>query len=119
MCNDAVEVDPLQVYDIPDYLKTQKMCENVVRRDPYSIQFVPDWFVTKEQREIRHNDDDYCTDDELIEWYKRYEKGKAQKAKVKEELIPVVWCLDRVMYEVVEVTDICFKKLSDTNISAV
>ena len=52
MCNDAVEVDPLQVYDIPDYLKTQKMCENVVRRDPYSIQFVPDWFVTVEQRGV-------------------------------------------------------------------
>ena len=24
MCNEGVEVDPWQLYDVPDYLKTQK-----------------------------------------------------------------------------------------------
>ena len=67
------------------------MCDDVVQRDSYSLQFVPDWFVTQEQLEIWHDDDDYCTDDEIIEWYKRYEKRKAQKASIKEGLLPIAW----------------------------
>ena len=79
MCNDDIDVDSWSLYDVPDYLKTKKMCDNVVQRGSYSLQFVPDWFVTQEQLEIWHNDDDYCADDEVIEWYKKYEKRKAQK----------------------------------------
>ena len=56
------------------------MWDDVEQRDSYSLRFVPNWFVTQEQLEIWHGDDDYCTDDEIIEWYKRYEKRKAQKA---------------------------------------
>ena len=52
MCNEAVDVDPWKLYDIPDYLKTQKMCDDVVQRDPYFLQLVPDLFVTQEQLEI-------------------------------------------------------------------
>ena len=33
----ALEVDPWQLNNIPDYFKTQKMCE-----------FVPDWFMTQQ-----------------------------------------------------------------------
>ena len=69
MCNEAVEVNPWQLYDVPDFLKTEEMCDGVVRRDSYLLQFVSDWFVTQEQLEIWHDDDDCCTDDELIEWY--------------------------------------------------
>ena len=69
MCNEAVEVNPWQLYDVPDFLKTEEMCDDVVRRDSYLLQFVSDWFVTQEQLEIWHDDDDCCTDDELIEWY--------------------------------------------------
>ena len=68
MCNEAVEVNPWQLYDVPDFLKTEEMCDDVVRRDSYLLQFVSDWFVTQ-QLEIWHDDDDCCTDDELIEWY--------------------------------------------------
>ena len=52
MCSEAVEVNPWQLYDVPDYLKTQEMCDDVGRRDSYLLQFVPDWFVTQEQLEI-------------------------------------------------------------------
>ena len=45
------------------------------------MQFVPDWFVTQEKPEIWHDDDDYCTDDEFIECYKKYENRKAKKQK--------------------------------------
>ena len=69
MCNEAVEVNPWQLYDVPDFLKTEEMCDDVVRRDSYLLQFVSDWFVTQEQLEIWHDDDDCCTDGELIEWY--------------------------------------------------
>ena len=36
-------------------------------------------------------------DDEIIEWYEGYQKSKAQKAKIKEELLPIVWHPNRVM----------------------
>ena len=65
------------------------MCDGVVQTDSYSLQFVPDWFVTQEQLEIWHNDDDYCTAIEIIEWCKRYEKRKGQKASTKKQLMPL------------------------------
>ena len=55
------------------------------------MQFVPDWFATQQQLKIWHDDDDYCNDDELIEWYNGYQKRKAQKAQIKEELMPIAW----------------------------
>ena len=91
MCNEAVEIDPWQLYDVPYYLKTQKMCDDVAQRDSYSLQFFPGWFVTQEQLEMWHDEDDYCNDLVLIEWYKRYEKWKAQKASIKKELMPIAW----------------------------
>ena len=83
MCNDAVDVDPLSLRD-------------VVQRDSYYLQFISHWFVTQEQLEIWHDDDDYCTDDEIVERYKRYKKRKAQKSKIKEELLPIALYPDRV-----------------------
>ena len=96
MCNAAIDVDPWSLYDVLDYFKTEKMCDDMVQRDPYFLQFVPVWFVAQGQPEIWHDDDDNCTDDEIIELYKRYEKQKAQKASIKEELLPIVWHPDRV-----------------------
>ena len=94
----------------------QKMCDNVVRMDSYSLFFVPDWFVTLKQLEIWHDDDEYCNDDQIIGQYKVYQKRKAQKVKIKEELLPIAWHLNHVMdwyvrrqEEVVEVTDTCFE----------
>ena len=73
------------------------MCDDVVRMDSYSLLFVPDWFVTQEQLGIWYDDDEYCNDDENIGWYKGYQKRKAQKVKIKEELLPIAWHPDRVM----------------------
>ena len=87
----TLEVDPCQLNDIPDYLKKQKMCDKAVKDDPSSLQFVPDWFVTQEQIDIWYDDDYWYHDDELMEWYEGYKKRKAQKAKIKEELIPIPW----------------------------
>ena len=91
MCNDAVEEDPYALKFFPDPLKTQKMCDKAVKDDPYSLQFVPDWFVTQQQLKIWPNQDDYCNNDEPIEWYEDHKGRKAQKAKMKEELLPIAW----------------------------
>ena len=96
MCIKALKVDPWQLNDIPDYFKTQKMCDKTVKDDLYSLHFVPDWFVTQQQLKIWHYDDDYCND-ELIEWHKGHQKCKAQKAKIKEDLLPIASHLNRVM----------------------
>ena len=91
MCIKAVEVDPWQLYDVPDHFKSQKMCDAIVSEDPYSLQYIPHWFVTQEQVKIWHDDDDYCNDNEIVEWYDDYKKRKVQKAQIKEELMPIAW----------------------------
>ena len=65
------------------------------------MQFVPDWLVTREGVDMRYDryyDDDggyWFTegddDDTFFEWYEGYRKRKAQKAKIKEELVPTAW----------------------------
>ena len=67
------------------------MCDHVVQRESYPLQFVPDWFVTQEQLEIWHDDNDYCNDPKLVEWYDGYKARKAQKASIKKELMPITW----------------------------
>ena len=59
----------------------------MVRSDRYSLQFVSDIFVSLQQLKIWHDDNDYCYDDEFIEWYDGYEKRNAHKVKIKEELL--------------------------------
>ena len=77
------ETIPVWIREIPDYLKTQEMCN--------------DWFVTQGQIDLWHDDDYWHDDDKLIKWYEGYQKRMAQKAKIKEELLPIAWHPDRVM----------------------
>ena len=44
--------------------------------------------MTQEQLKLRHGDDE---DKFFCRWYDGYKKRKAQKAKMKEELVPVAW----------------------------
>ena len=98
MCIKAVEVDPSFLQLIPDHFKTQGICDKAVRDDSSSLQFVPDWFVARERLYMWH--DDYFDDDgvhwdddedKFFEWYDGYKKRKAQKAKIKKELMPIAW----------------------------
>ena len=97
MCDKAIQIDPFTLRHVPDNLKTQELCIRGVEAGPGLLEFVPDWFVTQQQIKISRDDDEYCGDDELIEWYNSYQKRKAQKAKTKEELLPITWHPDRVM----------------------
>ena len=91
MCVRAVEKYPLYLSDVSNHFKTQDMCDNEVRRKPWSLKHVPNWFVTEGQIKLWHDDAYYCNDNEMIEWYHDYQKRKAQKAKIKDELMPIAW----------------------------
>ena len=67
------------------------MCDNAVKDDPSSLRFVPDWFVARETIDVWYDHDYWYHDDEMIERYDSYKKRKAQKASIKEELLPITW----------------------------
>ena len=64
------------------------MCKRAIEVDLYTLVFCSASFVTQEQIKS-WCDDDY--DDEAPGWYEGYQKRKAQKAKTKEELLPIAW----------------------------
>ena len=98
--NEAVSNSCWLIGHVPDNFKTQKMCDKAIKDDPSFLQFIPDWFVTTEGTDMWCDDyydgkDKFIefTDDEdnFIEWYDGYKKRKAQKASIKEELLPIAW----------------------------
>ena len=91
MCDKAVEIDPFILWYIPDNLKTQGMCIRAVERGLTLLEYVPDWFGARGQIDLWHNDDYWHDDNKLIRWYEGYKKRKDQKAKLKEELMPISW----------------------------
>ena len=101
MCERAVEKAPYTLKCVPDYLKTQGMCIKAVEKYPLILIFVPDWFVTREgvhmwYDEYYDDNGDYWVtegnnDDKFFEWYDEFKKWKVQKAKIKEELMPIAW----------------------------
>ena len=88
MCKRVVKENPVLKY-VPDRFTTQKMCDEAVSHGTSSLQYVPDYFVTQQQVKLWYNYDDYIN--ELIKWYNVYQKRKAQKAQIKEELMPIAW----------------------------
>ena len=86
---------------VPDHFKMQEICEKAVKDDSSSLQFVPDWLIIREWVDIWYDgyydddgvhwdyDDDY--EDKFFEWYDGYKKRKAQKASIKEALMPIAW----------------------------
>ena len=90
LCDVEVLLDPCLLEFVPDHFKCQGMCDWVVDKEPRSLTLVPDWFVTKEQIGLWH-DSKYRDNGKIINWYNDYKKRKAQKAKIKEELMPISW----------------------------
>ena len=91
MCGKVVEKTPCLLRCVPDCFKTKEMCEKVLGANLGLLKDVPDWIMTQQQIKIWHDDGKYCNDHELIKWYKRYEKRKAQKAQIKEGPLPIAW----------------------------
>ena len=69
--NKRVRREPHSLEFVPDDYKTQEMCNKAVEADPCLLKFVPVHLRT------------HC--------FKVVEKRKAQKAKIKEELMRVAW----------------------------
>ena len=59
------------------------MCNEVVQKIPWLLEYAPDWLVTQQQIKIWH--------DRLDNWSEGYQKRKAQKAKIKDQLMPIAW----------------------------
>ena len=91
MCERTVEIVSWSLAYVPDHFKTQQMCERAVEKDLCLPEYVPNWFVTQGQIKSWHDDDEYCNDNRMIEWFDSYKKRKAQKASIKEELLPIAW----------------------------
>ena len=89
MCEKVVEKKPYLLHYGPEHFKTSEMCEKVVETGLGLLKYVSDYFVTHQQQKIWRDDYRYCNDDELIKWYDEYKKRKAQKASIKEELLPI------------------------------
>ena len=109
MCGEPVHNNPYAFEYVTDHFKTEKICKDVVRKESWSLEYVSDRFKTQEiLRSIKALREDHGylihvpewfvvskkmwhqgLDDE--EWYKGYKKRKAQKASIKEELIPIAW----------------------------
>ena len=98
MCNKAVEAVSWLLYYVHDCIKTQGMCNDAIQKRPRLLEYVPDWFVTQGQIKLWHDDNGYY---KSIEWYDSYIKRRAQKASIKEELLPIAlhpsrwwdWCV--------------------------
>ena len=97
MCDKTIEEDPGLLWPVPDWYKTQEMCDKVVEEELCLLEYVPNWFVKQEYIDLWDDDDDNYYDDTLIECYDGYQKWKAQKAKIKQELLHIAWHLDCVM----------------------
>ena len=67
-----VFIEPRFLPLVPDRFKTREMCEKAVKKYLWLLKYVSDWFVTHQQIKIWHDNNDYCNDDELIEWYEGY-----------------------------------------------
>ena len=60
---------------VPDQHKTHEVCDDAVRRTSWLLKYVPDWFVTKQQIKSCYG----------------HQKRRSQRAKIKEELMPIAW----------------------------
>ena len=101
MCNKAAYDCPWMFGDIPDHLKTREVCNEAVGWHLCLLDHIPDWVMTQQQIEIWHDGDYWHNNAFIITWYHGYQERKSQKAKIKEELLPVAghpnlvmeWCM--------------------------
>ena len=93
-----MDIEPHFLPFVPDRFKTQEMCDKAVCKYPWLLEFAPDWFVPEwvdmwfddyYDDDCGHwNDDD---EDKFFKWFDGYKKRKAQKASIKEGLLPITW----------------------------
>ena len=80
MFGEVMRVRPAAFFLIFDRFKTQEMCIIAVEVDPWQLHDVPDWFVVLQEMWYEDFDDD---DDDLIRWRNAYIKQRPRKHKCK------------------------------------
>ena len=90
MCDEAVDKDPWNFKYVPDCFKTQEMCSDKFNSSE-EVDDIPDWFITLEMIEIGSRCCGASCDDEFDEWFNGFKERKAQKAQIKDELMPIAW----------------------------
>ena len=90
LCNKAFDRSHSSFVYIPDCFKTQEMCSDKFYFSD-EVDDIPDWFITLEMIEIVSRPCCASCDDEFDEWFNGYNERKAQKAQIKDELIPITW----------------------------
>ena len=65
------------------------MCNEAVGWRVCRVMYVPDWFITQQQIGRWHDEDYWCDNDGFIKCYNGYQKRKAQKVSIKEELLSI------------------------------
>ena len=88
MCDVVVKMDSYLFYVILNQFKTLKMCKEVVQDDPILTECVLDWFVRGKMFKKCQNEGG---------WFEVSKQHKAQKIKIKEELLYIAWNSDRVI----------------------
>ena len=79
MFGEVMRVRPAAFFLIFDRFKTQEMCIIAVEVDPWQLHDVPDWFVVLQEMWYEDFDDD----DDLIRWRNAYIKRRPRKHKCK------------------------------------
>ena len=87
MCDKAVRTEPLLLECVPDCFKTQQICDEAVRKCPLTLMHAPHWLV-REQHIGPWDDNDFLRWHK-DKWHDDYQRRKAQKAKIKEGLLPI------------------------------
>ena len=85
MCERAVEENIWSLVYVPDQYKTQEMCDKAVEEDPWLLKYVPDNFKKQKMKAVKKKS------------IQALQKTQAQKAKIKEDLMPIAlhpsrWC---------------------------
>ena len=91
MFNEAVCNNLWALRHVPNHFKTQEMCQKEAMLSPWSLKCIPNWFMTELQIKLLYDDKDYRNNDKLNEWCEGYQNRKAQKASIKEKLLPIAW----------------------------
>ena len=105
ICNETVYMEPYSFQIAPYHLKTQDMYNRTFHIKPYtlkyiqcflrpkecammsciSVHYVLNWFVTQWKVKIPRDDNDYCNNYEIIEWYNSCKRTKDKKTKRKKK----------------------------------
>ena len=96
LCNKAFDRSHSSFMYIPDCFKTQEMCSDKFHFSD-EVDDIPDWFITLEMIAIVSRPCCARCDFEFDEWFNAYKERKAQKAQIRDELMPIAWHPDRVI----------------------